>query len=156
MLDWEIPPEWNVRHAAIYTLAGDRVVDFSQHNLHLVQYSEPVDRIVSREELDTHLHSLPNQPDLNSLPHGFYRRTWGFCLSHRDRLALTDDAYRVVIVSTLEPGASRMENASCRAHHQTRCCSHPTAVIPRWPMTISRRYRWQSNWRAGLQVGPDA
>ena len=105
VLDWEIPPEWNVRHAAIYTLAGDRVVDFSQHNLHLVQYSEPVDRIVSREELDTHLHSLPNQPDLIPYRTAYYRRTWGFCLSHRDRLALTDDAYRVVIVSTLEPGS---------------------------------------------------
>src|SRR5690349_18805862 len=55
VLDWEIPPEWNVRDAAISTLSGDRVVDFQRNNLHLLQYSEPVDRIVPRDELETHL-----------------------------------------------------------------------------------------------------
>lgn len=105
VLDWEIPQEWNVRDAAIYSLAGDRVVDFKANNLHLLQYSEPIDRIVPRDQLEAHLYSLPDRPDLIPYRTSYYNRTWGFCLSHRQRLSLSDCAYRVVIDSSLEAGS---------------------------------------------------
>ncbi len=105
VLDWEVPPEWTIRDAAISTLDGGRVVDFHRNNLHLVQYSRPLDRIVSREELDQHLYSLPDQPDLIPYRTAYYAETWGFCLAHRERLALTEEAYRVTIDSTLTSGS---------------------------------------------------
>jgi aminopeptidase-like protein len=105
VLDWEIPPEWNARNASITTLDGRTLVDFQRNNLHLLQYSTPVDRIVSREELQAHLYSLPAQPDLIPYRTSYYSRNWGFCLADRDRQALTDDAYRVVIDTSLEPGS---------------------------------------------------
>ena len=52
VLDWEVPEEWTVRGARIERLNGETVVDFRDNNLHLVQYSLPVDRVVPREELD--------------------------------------------------------------------------------------------------------
>ncbi len=104
VLDWEVPPEWNARAAWVETLDGRRVIDFARHNLHLLQYSEPVDRIVGRAELDAHLHSLPMQPELIPYRTSYYARDWGFCLADRDRAALTDDAYRVRIDTTLAPG----------------------------------------------------
>lgn len=105
VLDWEVPREWNVRAASISTLAGRKVVDFRRHNLHLLQYSIPVDRVVGRDELERHLYSLPDQPDLIPYRTAYYADTWGFCLAHRDRLALTEPAYRVTIDSTLAPGS---------------------------------------------------
>lgn len=105
VLDWEVPLEWNVRGASISTLAGKTVVDFALSNLHLMQYSKPLDRVVPREELDRHLHSLPQQPDLIPYRTGYYADSWGFCLAHRDRESLRDEAYRVVIDTTLEPGS---------------------------------------------------
>jgi aminopeptidase-like protein len=105
VLDWEVPREWNVRDAAISTLAGDRLVDFRRNNLHLLQYSRPVDLVMSREELDQHLYSLPEQPDLIPYRTAYYTDTWGFCVAHRDRMALTDAAYRVRIDSTLAAGS---------------------------------------------------
>ena len=104
-LDWEIPPEWTPRSATIRRLSGETVVDFADHTLHLLQYSESVDRIVPAAELDGHLHSLPDQPDLIPYRTSYYARTWGFCLPHRIRAAMTDPAYHVAIDADLKPGA---------------------------------------------------
>ncbi|RPH66718.1 MAG: DUF2172 domain-containing protein, partial [Burkholderiales bacterium] len=60
--DWEIPREWNIRDAYVADAAGHRVVDFRAHNLHVVNYSAPVDRTMTLEELQPHLHSLPDRP----------------------------------------------------------------------------------------------
>ena len=103
--DWTIPDEWNIKSAYIEKMDGRRVVDFADCNLHVVMYSEPIDRIVTRAELEEHLHSRPDMP--NAIPYitSYYRRSWGFCVSETQRRSLTDDQYRVVIDSTLEPGS---------------------------------------------------
>lgn len=105
VLDWEVPREWTPRGATIRTMDGRTVVDFADHNLHLLQYSVPVDRVVPRAELERHLHSLPDQPDLIPYRTAYYADTWGFCLAHRDRLAMTDPEYRVAVDTDLAPGS---------------------------------------------------
>jgi aminopeptidase-like protein len=131
VLDWEVPAEWNVRGASIRTMAGETVVDFARHNLHLLQYSKPVDQVVARDELDQHLHSLPDQPTLIPYRTGYYANTWGFCLSHRDRLALTEPEYHVRIDTDLRPGSLSL--GECLIPGQTEAevllsihCCHPS------------------------------
>jgi aminopeptidase-like protein len=104
IFDWTIPKEWNVRGAFIATLAGRRIVDFGDCNLHLVQYSPPLDRVVAREELLAHIHTLPERPGWIPYRTSYYEENWGFCLSERQALTLTEPAYRVVIDTTLAPG----------------------------------------------------
>jgi aminopeptidase-like protein len=105
VLDWEVPPEWTVRGASIRTVTGRTVVDFAHHNLHLLQYSRPVDRVVGIDELQRHLHSLPEQPELIPYRTAYYAETWGFCLAHRDRLKLIDPAYHVRVDTEIAPGS---------------------------------------------------
>ena len=103
--DWTIPDEWNIRDAYVANSRDERVIDFRKHNLHLVNYSIPVEKRLSFEELDQHLHTLPNLP--NAIPYrtSYYERNWGFCLTHDDYMKLDrSDQYHVVIDSTLEPG----------------------------------------------------
>src|SRR5690606_35224848 len=77
---------------------------------HVVGYSVPVHRRMSLAELQPHLHSLPDQPDLVPWRTSFYSEDWGFALADRVRRALPDGPdgmdgeYEVYIDSSLEPG----------------------------------------------------
>lgn len=102
--DWEVPREWTIDEAWIENEAGERIVDYKDHNLHLVGYSIPVDRWMSRDELDKHLHSLPEQPDAIPYVTSYYKERWGFCISQNLRDNLPDGNYRAVIKSELKQG----------------------------------------------------
>lgn len=104
VLDWQVPDEWNIRAAYIERENGERIVDFADHNLHVVQYSIPVDRVVPVEELKRHIHSLPDTPGWIPYRTAYYAKTWGFCMTGRQAANLTDPAYRVRIDATLAPG----------------------------------------------------
>ena len=102
--DWVVPEEWNVKEAYLLDLQTGHRFDFKDNNLHLMGYSIPVNEIFSREELDSHLHTLPDQP--NAIPYvtSYYSREWGFCLSENQKNTLSNGKFEVVIDSTLEPG----------------------------------------------------
>ncbi len=104
VLDWTVPPEWNVRDAYVANSRGERVIDIRESNLHLVGYSVPVHARMRLDDLRPHLHTLPDHPGWIPYRTSYYSAGWGFCLRHRDYLALPDDEYEVVIDSSLAPG----------------------------------------------------
>ena len=105
VLDWNVPKEWNIRDAWIKNAAGEKVVDFTKSNLHVVNYSVPVRAKMSLDELRPRLHSLPDEPRLVPYRTSYYEETWGFCLTHDALVALRDGEYEVCIDSTLADGS---------------------------------------------------
>ena len=103
--DWEVPREWVIRDAYIADVEGNRLVDFKTNNLHLVGYSTSVDAVFSRAELDEHLYSLPELPHAIPYVTSYYRETWGFCLTHDQRVNLGDGPFRVLIDSEHKIGS---------------------------------------------------
>jgi aminopeptidase-like protein len=102
--DWTVPKEWNIRDAYIKASSGKRVVDFQNCNLHVLNYSVPVQATMSLSELKPHLFTIPEHPDWIPYRTSYYQENWGFCLSHNQMLALKDGQYEVCIDSTLKDG----------------------------------------------------
>jgi aminopeptidase-like protein len=129
VLDWSVPREWNIRDAYIKNSRGQRIIDFRESNLHVVNYSIPVRAKLSLKQLKEHLYTLPDRIDWIPYRTSYYRETWGFCLSQRQYDSLPEDEFEVVIDSSLEngslsygecvlPGKSRDEILiSCHACH---------------------------------------
>ena len=105
VLDWIVPDEWNLEDAYVVGPDGRRVIDFRRHNLHVVNYSEPVSTWLPLEELKSHLFALPEHPRWIPYRTAYYERTWGFCLSQEALDALPGGTYEAVVRSRLEPGA---------------------------------------------------
>jgi aminopeptidase-like protein len=105
VFDWLVPDEWNVRAAYIETLEGTRVIDFNDSNLHLMSYSEPVDAVLTLDDLNQHLTSIPEYPDWIPYRTSYYNRTWGFCLTENQRKALNEEKYHVVIDTDFKKGS---------------------------------------------------
>ena len=104
--DWTVPDEWNIKDAFVEDESRNRIIDFQKNNLHVVNYSIPIDKWVSYEELESHLHTLPNMPDAIPYRTSYYKRDWGFCLTHNDFCKLKKDKkFHVAIDSSLESGS---------------------------------------------------
>lgn len=133
VFDWTVPREWNIRDAYVRNARGEKVIDFKNSNLHVVNYSIPVKAKLSLQELKQHLYTLPDRPDWIPYRTSYYRETWGFCLTQRQLDSLPEDEYEVVIDSSLEdgsltyaecvvPGKSTEEILiSCHACHPSLC-----------------------------------
>jgi aminopeptidase-like protein len=104
VFDWSVPEEWNIKEAYIKGPDGNTIVNFKDSNLHIVNYSIPVDKKIPLKELKKHLHTLPEHRDWVPYKTSYYEKAWGFCLSHKQYESLKDGMYHVVIRSTLTKG----------------------------------------------------
>jgi aminopeptidase-like protein len=105
---WKVPEKWTCHAAYLETLDGERLIDYTNHPLHVVSYSLPFNGVVSRQELLDHLHVHPHLPDAIPFIFKYYERDWGLCAPQTLRDSLTEDAYRVVINTEFEPGTLKV------------------------------------------------
>jgi aminopeptidase-like protein len=104
VFDWTVPKEWNIKDAYIKDENGNKIIDFNNCNLHVVNYSAPVHNEFSLKELKEHIYTAPEHPDWIPYRTSYYDESWGFCLSHNQLCSLRDQKYEVCIDSSLEAG----------------------------------------------------
>ena len=106
VFDWNIPPEWNVSSAYVLDKYGNKIIDFKNHNLHLIGYSIPVNKVIKKKELLKNLYFLKNQPSAIPYITSYYKKRWGFCLTFNQFKKIKNkysknDNFKVVINSRL-------------------------------------------------------
>ncbi len=163
VLDWSVPREWHPREAWVRGPDGELVCSLADHNLHLVSYSRPVHARMGLEDLQGHLHSLPDQPDAIPYRTSYYKDDWGFSLTDARRRKLVPGEYEVLVDADLTPG--RLEigevvvkgTSDAEVLFSTYCC-HPSmannelsgpvvcAYLARWlaaaPLAPRHTYRF--------------
>jgi len=160
VFDWTVPKEWNIKDAYIKNLQGERIIDFKKSNLHVLNYSAPINRKISLDELKKNLFTLPDHPDWIPYRTSYYQEKWGFCLSHNQFLNLKEEEYEVCIDSSLEDGHLtygeyylKGENPdeiliSCHACHPSLCNDNLSGVVlttflAKYLSNISTRYSYR-------------
>jgi aminopeptidase-like protein len=160
VFDWTVPKEWNVRDAYIKAPSGEKIVDFHSCNLHLLNYSLPIQATLSLSALKEHLFSLSDHPDWIPYRTSYYHETWGFCLPHKQLESLRDGDYEVLIDTTLEPGYLTYGECylpgettdevlfSCHVCHPSLCNDNLSGVslvthLARYLHSAPRRYSYR-------------
>lgn len=105
---WTVPEKWSIKEAYIEDLDGNRLLDLKDHPLHVISYSLPIDKVVTKKELMEHLHTKPDRPDAIPFEFKYYERDWGFCIQHKRLNEFTKDKYRVLIESKFDNGTLKV------------------------------------------------
>ena len=105
VFDWQIPKEWSVKDAWIKNSDGTKLIDFKINNVHLMSYSTPIHKMMTWNELSSHIFYLETLPAAIPYRTSYYNENWGFCVSY-DQLTrlLGHDKYEVFIDSDLKNG----------------------------------------------------
>ena len=108
VFDWKIPNEWNVKTAYIKDFKGRKFAEFNKNNLHLVGYSVPIKKRLTRKELFKKIYVDKNND--NSIPYitSYYDKDWGFCMSKKQKKT-RGSHFLVVIDSKFKGKLSLME-----------------------------------------------
>ena len=114
VFDWIIPKVWIINDAYLKHESGKKYAEFKKNNLHLVGYSAPVNKIISKKELLEKIFSLKNQPNLIPYVTSYYKEDWGFCLSENEKRKLPDGKYKVFIDSEFCSGSLKVAEAFLR------------------------------------------
>ena len=114
VFDWRIPDEWNINDSFIKHTSGKKYAQFSKSNLHIMGYSTPIDKWISKNELLKHIHTQKNLS--NAVPYvtSFYKKNWGFCLSENEKKKLPNGKFKVFIDSNLQPGVLNLAEAKLK------------------------------------------
>ena len=111
VFDWVIPKEWHIKNAYIEHESGKRFAEFKKCNLHVLGYSTPVNKVISKKKLLNYIYSLSSKPDSVPYVTSYYEQRWGFCLSENQKKKLPEGKYKVFIDSKLINGNLEINHA---------------------------------------------
>ena len=109
VFDWKIPMEWVINDAYIIDKNEKKIIEFKKNNLHLVGYSQSINKKIQLKDLLKKIYTVPQLPKAIPYHHSYYKKNWGFCTTHEHKKKLIknynqNDLFKVVINSKLKKG----------------------------------------------------
>jgi len=113
VFDWIVPKEWTINDAYIFDIKNKKkFADFKKLNLHVVNFSTPVNKVINKKELFKNLYTLPDQPKLVPYVTSYYKKNWGFCVSENDKKKINrGNKFKVYINSSFKNGYLDLSHA---------------------------------------------
>ena len=107
VFDWRIPDEWNIKDAYVVDKNSKKIIDFKINNLHIINYSEPQNKIINKKQLLEKLNFINDYPDAIPYVTSYYKKNWGFCVTKNqyDKIKKNykdSDKFKVKISSSLK------------------------------------------------------
>ena len=111
VFDWKIPDEWHIDDAYIQHESGIKFAEFKKNNLHLVNYSMSVDKILTLNQLKKKIYTNKNLK--NAIPYvtSYYKKSWGFCMKYSEYTKLPKGNYKVYVSSKFKKGNLDLSHA---------------------------------------------
>ena len=154
VLNWTIPQEWVIRDAWIKDENNKKIIDFKHNNLHIMNYSEPIDKTLSLEELKEHIYTSSSDP--NAIPYVFsyYKKRWGFAMSEAQLNTLENGQYHAYIDSEfvdgrLVVGHTKLEGESKQEILLSSYLCHPSMANNELsgPLVLAMLYQRIKKWK---------
>lgn len=98
VFDWVVPKEWVIKDAFI-NFNGKKIIDYKKNNLHILNYSAPINKKLNLIELNKYLYSIKKYPKLIPYVTSYYKKNIGFCLAEQQRKKLKKGDYQIVVNS---------------------------------------------------------
>ena len=104
IFDWIIPNEWIIKNGYILTPNKKKICNFKKNNLHFLNYSQPINKVLKLEELKKILFTDKRNP--NAIPYTFsyYKKKVGFNISFNEKKMLKKGSYQAYIDSYFKRG----------------------------------------------------
>ncbi len=111
VFDWVVPYEWNINNAYIQHSSKKKFCEFKNNNLHVVNYSEPVNSNITKENLLKKIYTYKKNKKAIPYVTSYYKKDWGFCMSENTKKKLPNGKYKVVIDSSFKKGTLDISHA---------------------------------------------
>jgi len=153
VFDWTVPKEWHLSRAILTGPNGEVIADVNINNLHVVNYSIAVDKVLSLAELQPHLHSLTQLSDAVPYVTSYYNPAWGFCITDNARRLLSEGEYHAQIESKFIDGGVPFSHCLVKGESEkeillTSYLCHPSLANNELsgPLVLLGLYQRIKNW----------
>ena len=120
VFDWIIPYEWNINNAYIEHSTRKKFCEFKKNNLHVVNYSSPINLKLSKKQLIKKIYTYKKNKKAIPYVTSYYKKDWGFCMTENDKKKLPNGMYKVLIDSSFKKGTLDMSHALIKGEKKNR------------------------------------
>ena len=104
VFDWIVPNEWSIKNAWV-KFNKKKIIDYKKNNLHVVGFSEKINKTVNLKNFLKRIHYLKNKPNAIPFVTSYYKKYWGFCIEYNKIRNLKKGKYHVYIDSNFKKGS---------------------------------------------------
>lgn len=104
VFDWVVPKDWIIKDGYILTPENKKICEFKKNNLHVMGYSQNINKILKLKDLNKILNSSKKLPTAIPYTTSYYKKNYGFNISYKKKKNLKPGLYRAFINSYFKNG----------------------------------------------------